>query len=122
MGLDYRTHNGRGSKPCCTEQPRIAGPRTRSRCARIESTRRCAARRLKRKCEVAGGLEPGLRSLVETPHHDALERRRHGVRAGADLGWLFREYRRYCVSGTLTRERTASGEHFVEDGTEGEDV
>ena len=99
MGLGHRAHNGCGSKACCSEQPRMAGPRSRIRCTRVESTRRCAARRLERKSEVAGGLEPGLRPFVETPHHDTLERGRHGVRVGTDLGWLLREDRRHRVGG-----------------------
>ena len=75
--------------------------------------------RVERKREIAGGLEPEVRRLLDAPLDDPSKRRGHGV---GQLGRIRLEHGIDGGDPRITTEGRRAGNHLVEDRAEGEDI
>ena len=62
------------------------------------------------------------RLLLDTPPDDRIERGCHAPYLQPDLGWIFLQDRAECIGRRVAAERAMPGQHFVEHGTQREDV
>ncbi len=67
-------------------------------------------------------LKAFLRILLQTTADDSLQRWRKGFRSRGNRWWVFVEDRAHGFGRGGLLEGTLSGEHFVENYTEGKDV